>query len=160
MATAGLVWSDCWITSVGTLYIKGRNWRTGPYDITIDKFSRLDSCQETNRDEAACTDRRPRTDCRRYFDAYATHLARQQQAMERMTELEREMYEARALESLVRHHFKLALRECQRTSFMTRFVWRRPTGELVLKMPRSTLWSGQAPVARSERAGCRSAQAR
>lgn len=105
------------------------------YDLTMDKFS----CLAGKEARAAG---RKGTDCRRYFEAYATHLNNSRKEWEHKTELEREMFQAKALQSLVRRHYGLALRECQRASHMTRFVWHLPNGALPVLMPRSI--SGRA----------------
>lgn len=114
------------------------------YDLTIDKFSRIvgDGCHWRGELESLGTGRTARTDCRWYFAAYVRFLGRKQQTLDRMTGLEKEMFEAKSLQLLIRRHYQLSLHECCRSAFMTRYVWRLPDGDLTVLMPRSI--SGRA----------------
>jgi hypothetical protein len=101
------------------------------YDLAIDKFSRLPA-QALDQDGSP---RRSGVDCRLYYGAYVGFLDRNEHRMKRMSELGREEFQARALQSLVRKHYQLSFKEQQRRSNMTRYVWRLPTGHLNLRMP-------------------------
>lgn len=103
------------------------------YDMTVDKFSCLgqhdrcdDSTQSSQEEEM----------CRKYYRAYVAYIdKRVNNAAD--SELERDHFEARAFQTLVRRHFYFSLNECCRRGFMTRYVWRLPGGHLQLLMPRS-----------------------
>lgn len=97
------------------------------YDLTVDKFSRLPKALSVEKG----------IDCRRYYSAYLAYVQSIREDLLGATALEREMLEARAFQTLVRRHFRLSLRECERSAFMTRYTWQLPNGALTLLMPRS-----------------------
>lgn len=112
------------------------------YDLTLDKFSRLDRLPHNHCAPAVRSPSQGGPDCRCYFGAFARSLDKQQPLLEGMMGLERERHEAKILQGLVQRHFLLSLRDCQRNSFMTRYVWRLAGGDLTVLMPRSI--SGRA----------------
>ena len=114
------------------------------YDLTIDKFSRLRSNEAplAREDPSRPDAGKAGADCRGYFHAFVQHLDGRQSELARLTALEREMAEAKALQGFVSRHFVLSLRECQRSFFMTRYAWRRAGGSLTVLMPRTI--SGRA----------------
>jgi hypothetical protein len=117
----------------------GNGYADRAYDLTIDKFSRLDDPSPHKLGDAGPTyfTGIAGPDCQHYFKAFVRYLDRKQSVLARMSALEREVFEAKALQMLVRRHFFLSLREAQRTAFMTRYVWHLPAGNLTLLMPRS-----------------------
>lgn len=123
---------------------RGNEHADEAYDLTIDKFSRLDrkGDQDTASGSAGQQPRRLGMDCRRYFAAFVKYLDEQQATTGWMAALEREMFEGKVLQQLVCRHFHLSLRERHRSAFMTRYVWHLPGGALTLFMPRSI--SGRA----------------
>jgi len=111
------------------------------YSLTVDKFSNLPRAAG-NGDGPGRGLAGP--DCRNYFRPVLKLLAEQLTERRKLSVLTEEGLAARLLQRLVTRHFYLSLQESRRQGPMTRYLWRMPTGELTVLMPRSIVGRARA----------------
>jgi hypothetical protein len=106
------------------------------YDMTIDKFGNLPSAEEdTIEDEEA---KHIGPDCRYYYRALLEAVQKEQERQHVTSAIEAEVVAANTLQKLVKRHFELSLKECQRRCYKTRtrYAWEVSGGTVTVWMPR------------------------
>jgi hypothetical protein len=102
------------------------------YDLTLEKFAQLPPASPAS----APPGRLVGTDCRKYFGAYLRYLEQEAGGLAWYATVKGEGAAAQILQRFVVRHFHLSLREACRNVGGTRYVWRRPEGDVTLVMPR------------------------